>query len=149
MRTVADTLEELSSILDELRDRPKDIVILVEGLKDRSALAALGVGGDIWLIQGGGSIFSLAEDLVQQRKIAIILTDWDRKGGQLCRLIRQALKANGVPFDDSKRMRLVNISKKDIKDVESLPSFYSRLVAETQKTRAQQKGGKDIKGSIF
>ncbi len=134
MRTVADTLEELSSILDELRDRPRAAVILVEGLKDRGALAALGVGGDVRLIQGGRSIFSVAEDLVREERTAIILTDWDRKGGQLCRLIRQALKANGVPYDDSMRMRLVNISKKDIKDVESLPSFYSRLVTEAQKS---------------
>ena len=134
MRTVADTLEDLSSILDELKDRPKDAVILVEGLKDRGALIALGIGGDIRLIQGGGSIFSVAEDLVLQKKSAIILTDWDRKGGQLCRLIRQALKANGISYDDSLRMRLVRISKKDIKDIESLPSLYSRLVTEVQKS---------------
>ncbi|MGD0056714.1 MAG: Toprim subdomain protein [Methanomassiliicoccales archaeon] len=137
MRTVADTLEELSSVLDELKDRPGDAVILVEGLKDKGALIALGIGGDIWLIQGGGSIFSVAEDLVSKKKSAIILTDWDRKGGQLCHLIRQALKANGVPCDDSLRMRLVHISKKDIKDIESLPCLYSRLVAEVQKNSAQ------------
>jgi dTMP kinase len=133
MKTVADTLEELSSVLDELRDRPSDAVILVEGLKDRGALIALGIGGETWQVQGAGSIFSIAENLALQKKTAIILTDWDRKGGQLCHLIRQALKANGVPYDDSLRMRLVHISKKDIKDIESLPCFYSRLVAEVQK----------------
>jgi dTMP kinase len=133
MRTAANTLEDLSSILDELRDRPKNAVILVEGQKDRGALIALGIGGEIWQVQGGGSIFSIAENLVLQKKTAIILTDWDRKGGQLCRLIRDALKANGVSYDGSLRMRLVHISKKDVKDIESLPSLYSRLVAEVQK----------------
>ncbi|MCJ7516471.1 MAG: Toprim subdomain protein, partial [Methanomassiliicoccales archaeon] len=121
MKNSSDTLEELTSILDELRDRPEDAVILVEGQKDRGALIALGIGGEVWHVQGGGSMFSIAENLARQKKKAIILTDWDRKGGQLCHLIRESLKANGVSYDDILRMRLVNISKKDIKDIESLP----------------------------
>ncbi len=136
MRKSSDTLEELASILDELRDRPEDAVILVEGQKDRGALIALGVGGEVWHVQGGGSIFSIAEDLARQMKKAIILTDWDRKGGQLCHLIRESLKANEVSYDDTLRKRLVHISKKDIKDIESLPCLYSRLVAEVQRDRA-------------
>lgn len=134
MRTPAETLEELTSILDELRERESDAVILVEGQKDRGALIALGVGGEVWQIKGGNSVFSVAEELARQGKKAVVFTDWDRKGGQLCRALRQALGANGVPHDLSLRMRIVQISKKDIKDVESLPSFYSRLVAEAQKT---------------
>jgi 5S rRNA maturation endonuclease (ribonuclease M5) len=136
LRKSSDTLEELTSILDELRDRPEDAVILVEGQKDRGALIALGIGGEVWHIQGGGSIFSIAEDLARQMKKAIILTDWDRKGGQLCHLVRESLKANGVSYDDTLRKRLVHISKKDIKDIESLPCLYSRLVAEVQRDRA-------------
>ena len=48
MQDPEETLEELSNILDELRDRPTDQVILVEGQKDRAAMSVLGIGGEIW-----------------------------------------------------------------------------------------------------
>jgi 5S rRNA maturation endonuclease (ribonuclease M5) len=135
MRTAKGTLEELDRLLDELKERPHDTVLLVEGRKDVSALWVLGVEGEVWQVQTGQSIFQLAERLAQEKKRAIILTDWDRKGGQICRLLRKALDANGVPYDDSQRTRLVRISKKEIKDVESLPAFMSRLVSEAEKER--------------
>ena len=40
-----------------------------------------------------------------------------------------------MTFDDTKRAKLVRLSKKDIKDVESLPAFMSHLVSEAQKIR--------------
>ena len=128
MRDPREELEELTWLLEELRDRPDNQVILVEGLKDRAALTALGVEGEIWQVQGPNSIFSIAERLALENKQAVILTDWDRKGGQLAHLLRSSLNANGIRFDDHIRLRLVILAKKDIKDIESLPAFYSRLV---------------------
>ena len=128
MRDPREVLEELTWLLEELRDRPDNLVILVEGLKDRAALTVLGVGGEVWQVQGPNSIFSIAERLALENKEAVILTDWDRKGGQLAHLLRSSLNANGIRFDDYIRLRLVILAKKDIKDIESLPAFYSRLV---------------------
>jgi len=128
-----ETLEKLTVILDALQARPERSVILVEGLKDRGALAVLGIGGEVWQVQGPNSIFNLAEKLARESKEAIILTDWDRKGGQLARLLRDGLKANEVKYDDELRMRLVILVKKEIKDIESLPAFFTRLVALTTK----------------
>jgi dTMP kinase len=133
MRNPVEMLEELISILEDLRERPDDAVILVEGQKDKDALIELGVGGEVWQIKGGNSIFNIAEELAHNGKSAIILTDWDRKGGQLCRALRIALTANGVPFDDSIRMRLVQIAKKEVKDIEGLPTLYLKLMAETRR----------------
>jgi 5S rRNA maturation endonuclease (ribonuclease M5) len=132
MRDPREELEELTWLLEELRDRPDNQVILVEGLKDRAALTVLGVGGEVWQVQGPNSIFSIAERLALEKKEAVILTDWDRKGGQLAHLLRSALNANGIRFDDHIRLRLVILVKKDIKDIESLPAFYSRLVGLSQ-----------------
>lgn len=129
MQDPRETLDELTKILDELRDRPDNQVILVEGQKDRGALSVLGVGGEVWQVQGPNTMFSVAERLASERKGAIILTDWDRKGGQLARLLRSAMTANGVRFDDTYRLRIVHLVKKDIKDIESLPAFFTRLVA--------------------
>ena len=87
------------------------------------------MGGEVWQVHGPNSIFSLAERLATERKSAVILTDWDRKGGQLARLLRSALVANGVRYDDNVRRRLVRLVKMEIKDIESLPAFFSRLVS--------------------
>jgi 5S rRNA maturation endonuclease (ribonuclease M5) len=129
MQDPKETLEELTVILDELRDRPEDQVILVEGQKDRAAMSVLGIGGEVWQVQGPNPLFSIAERLAFEGKQAIILTDWDRKGGQLARLLRSALAANGVGYDDNYRLRIVYLVKKDIKDIESLPALFTRLVA--------------------
>jgi dTMP kinase len=128
LRELKDTLEEIEGLLTDLRERPDCSVILVEGKKDRAALTCLGVGGDIVQVQDAGGILGVAEELAREGKEAIILTDWDRKGGQLAELLRNALKANDVRFDDRLRARLSMLSKKEIKDIESLPSYISFLV---------------------
>jgi len=135
-RSPRDRLDELQSILDALISRDPDSVILVEGLRDRGALTILGVGGDMVQVQSSDGIFSVAEKLAKEGRSAIIMTDWDRKGGQLCRLLKNALSANAVPYDDVLRRRLVIIARQDIKDVQSLPSLYSRLVQEVQAGKA-------------
>jgi 5S rRNA maturation endonuclease (ribonuclease M5) len=135
MRDAQSILKDLDQLLQELRDRPKNSTVLVEGRKDKAALWVLGVEGEVMPIQNGKRILQVAEDLAKKGREAIILTDWDRKGGQFCRLLKQALRACGVPYDDAKRAKLARLSKKEIKDIESLPSFMSRLVSEAQKQR--------------
>jgi 5S rRNA maturation endonuclease (ribonuclease M5) len=128
MRDPRETLEELEKLLGQLREREEDKVILIEGRKDRLALSCLGIGGDILQVQDARGLFGVAEELARTGKEAIILTDWDRKGGHLAQLLRNALKANDVRFDDIIRSRLSMLCKKEIKDIESLPSFVSFLV---------------------
>ena len=125
----------MNVLLDELRTRPEDCIILVEGRKDKEALATLGIDGGVVLVQGAGTLFSIAEDLAARNLGAIILTDWDRKGGQIAQLLRNALKANGVPYNDSIRAKMSQMSKKEIKDIESLPSFIDYLTRRKQEMR--------------
>jgi dTMP kinase len=127
MRDPHETLDELVQLLGHLRDRGEDKVILIEGRKDRSALSCLGIEGEILQVQDARGLFGVAETLAREGKEAIILTDWDRKGGHLAQLLRNALKANGVRYDDTVRSRLSQLCKKEIKDIESLPSFLSFL----------------------
>jgi len=56
-----------------------------------------------------------------------VLTDWDRRGGQLARMLNEALLANGVTANGHFRTQLVILSKKEIKDIESLPKFIENL----------------------
>lgn len=135
MRDPDEMLEEFDDILEELRELARDSVILVEGRKDRIALDRLGVRGEIVQVQGAGGILGVAEDLAFRGRKAIILTDWDRKGGQLAELLRVALRSSDVPYDDSIRMKLSVLAKKDIKDVESLPAFASLLDVRSRTVR--------------
>jgi 5S rRNA maturation endonuclease (ribonuclease M5) len=132
MRRPREALEQLTRVLEELESRPDEVVLLVEGKRDRGALNLLGVWGEIIQVQSSDGILGIAEDLALRQKKAIILTDWDRKGGQLCLLLKNALKANSVQFEANTRSRLVHIVSGEIKDVESLPSFFSRLVAQVE-----------------
>jgi dTMP kinase len=127
MRDPQETLDEVEELLRQLRERPEGTVILVEGRKDRQALACLDIEGEIVQVQDARGIFGVAEELARKGQEAIVLTDWDRKGGQLAELLRHALKANGVRYDDTIRARMSALGKKEIKDIESLPAFLSFL----------------------
>jgi dTMP kinase len=135
MRDPQETLDELEELFRQLKERPEGTVILVEGRKDRLALACLGIGGAIVQVQDARGIFGVAEDLARKGQEAIVLTDWDRKGGQLAELLRNALKANGVRYDDTIRARMSMLCKKEIKDIESLPSFMAYLVQTASSVR--------------
>jgi len=131
-RSPRERLEEIQAVLEAMISRDPRTVILVEGMRDRGALTILGVGGEMVQVQSSDGVFGIAERLAKEGKSAMIMTDWDRKGGQLSRLLRSALEANAVPYDDGLRQRLVIVARQDIKDVQSLPSLYSRLVQEVQ-----------------
>jgi len=124
-----ESLDEMNAVLDELRCRGDDEVILVEGRKDLAALEELGVEGAVMLVQNSRGVMRVAEALARRGCRAVILTDWDRTGGQLADLLRKALTTEGVPWDGSARARISMIAKKDVKDVESLPALM-RLLEE-------------------
>jgi dTMP kinase len=125
-------LEELEAVLEGLNALPDDHVILVEGRKDIGSLHLLGVSRQMIAVQSQGGMLAVAESLRGEGRKAVILTDWDRKGGQLARLLRQSLAACAVPCDEEARRRLARVCRGEIKDVESLPTYFSRLVKASQ-----------------
>ena len=74
-----------------------------------------------------GAVFGLCELIAAHHREAIILTDWDVRGGRLARQLRDALSANSVRFDEDLRARLTRLCRKDITDVESLYGFVERV----------------------
>ena len=121
--------EDLERVLDDLIEKNRSVPVIVEGEYDRRALHELGVLGDVRVLNRGNSILALCEDIARGHREAIILTDWDVRGGRLARNLRDALKASGVRFDDELRARLTILCRKDIKDVESLHRFVDRVEA--------------------
>ena len=123
-------LEDLMQIIDELRALPDDETILVEGIRDREALRILGIEGSITVLNDGRSIVETCEDMGRSYSMVHILTDWDRKGGQLGRMVAEQLRALGMKYSMEERKKIAYLCKKDIKDVESLPELIIRLERE-------------------
>ena len=129
----AERFEALEGILELLQDMSGTHIALVEGNKDRRALDNLGLH-DLQTIevQREGGPLRAAERLSEMRRPAVILTDWDDRGNRIEQELRRQLDALCVDYDRVTRLRLRDICIKDIKDVESLDSFYERLRKKTQ-----------------
>ena len=133
--------EDLDQVLDDLIEKNRTVPVIVEGEYDRRALRKLGLQGDIRVLNRGNSVLALCEAIGREHGEAIILTDWDVRGGRIARQLRDALTATGVRFDDELRARLSVLCRKDIKDVESLHRFAER-VATLAASGSQQRPSK-------
>lgn len=133
--------EDLGRVLEDLAEKSHEAPVIVEGEYDKRSLRALGIDGEIRMINQGATIFALCESIAARHREAIILTDWDVRGGRLARQLRDALSANGVRFDEDIRARLTKLCRKDITDVESLHTFVDR-VAEHASSRYRQRPSK-------
>ncbi len=123
---IREELEGVLQVLENLRNRDKDIPIIVEGRKDKEALRKLGVGGKIIKIKKGKSVFHIIEEMRGEYAEVILLTDWDRTGGRLAYRIRKACEANDITCEGDHRRNIIKYAKKEVKDVEGLPAFVSR-----------------------
>src|SRR5207253_11472110 len=117
---------DLEKVIEDLAEKNRLAPIIVEGEYDRRALRALGLTGDIRLINEGSTIFGLCESIAGGHQEAIILTDWDVRGGRLARQLRAGLAAHGVRLDWELRARFIRLCPKDITDVSSRHPFVER-----------------------
>jgi len=120
-------LAEIEKVLEELVELSKDRVILIEGPKDRKALRSLGIKGKVFMVQSGGGPIKAAEYVSENGKKAVILTDWDRRGGTIAHETERQLSSLGLEYDSGIRAKLSFLCKKYIKDVQSLGTLLERL----------------------
>ena len=120
-------VEKIEKVLTELSTLNDVIPIIVEGESDVRALRELGLKGIIMKINVGQSLFNLCEEIAREYTEVIILTDWDRKGGHISRVLQESLKANDVKFNTDIRARLAYLCRKETKDVEGLVGTIQRL----------------------
>ena len=124
-------LEKLDTILDELSEMCVGKILLVEGPKDRMAMSLLGINAEILNVQSEGGTLKVSEKLFELRKEAVIMTDWDNAGDEIANDLERSLSSLCVRYDKSIRSKIRRICGNEIYDIESLPSFYCRLVTES------------------
>ncbi len=71
-------------------------VIIVEGIKDKRALEKLRIENVMSLKK---SLYKVAEDMAKLEKECIILTDFDKKGKELYKKLKEGLDKEGVKVD--------------------------------------------------
>ncbi len=118
------SLEELEKALRNLREDNKTIPILVEGEKDREALRKLDVTGKIIRFNVGMSISNFCDMIAQKYKSIILLTDWDRKGGYLCTMIKKNLESR---VTCNTKYRKIFAKRSMIRTIEGLPAWINTL----------------------
>ena len=145
-------LIEIGEILEELKELSEDHIILIEGAKDKKALNRLGINGNIFMVQAEGGPIKAAEYVSSHNKKAIILTDWDHKGGIIAHETELQLSSLGSECNSEIRARLSFLCKKYIKDIESLDTLVERLAFNTSGIKSGYdtvKDGEFLKGAFL
>jgi 5S rRNA maturation endonuclease (ribonuclease M5) len=127
-RSVEERRRRLAELVAKLRERSQSgVLILVEGRKDAEALASIGILGKIICVKSSGRSLLDQLDELKTLKEAIILTDFDRRGAQLARLLSRSLTENRVKVDIAMWKEVRALAKHEIKDVEGLPALLEHM----------------------
>jgi 5S rRNA maturation endonuclease (ribonuclease M5) len=123
------SFKKLSCIIEELKIcAEQGIPILIEGKKDEKALKNLGIDGNFIKVSGSGlKLFEIAEKAVKSSSKVIILTDFDKKGMELAKRLAGDIQSLGCYPNLEIRKKIMGITRKFIKDIESLPTHMNRL----------------------
>ncbi len=115
--------EELEEWLLRLRDR--DVLIIVEGKKDRAALNRLGLANIITLEGPQYKNVERIAELAASAKRAVILTDLDPEGKKLYSRLKKDLGEHGIEIDD--RFREFLFRKTKLRQIEGLDTYIQNL----------------------
>lgn len=123
-------LKRIELLLKELEDfSSKGAAIVVEGRKDRRALRDLGIQGKI-IFASHFPLFQLSEQIANDSREIIVMTDWDQEGEMLAKKISRYLTAFGRSPNLIFRLRLGAMVRKEVKEVENLAGYIARLRVE-------------------
>jgi 5S rRNA maturation endonuclease (ribonuclease M5) len=122
--------ERIQRILTRLiEESSKGILIIVEGRNDVQTLRQLGIDGEIISAKTGGRtqldvIFEVEESGAKE---VIMLLDFDRRGREWTRVLKQRLERAGIKPNLTFWNELMRFAGREIKDVEGLASYVQTL----------------------
>ena len=130
-------LEQIQNVLENLalESSSRGISIVVEGKKDVETLHALSINGKIISAKTGRKtlldlLFEIEKSTPQE---VILLFDFDRRGREWTRRLKQHLEAERIKVNLTFWCELFKLLGKDIKDIESLEAYLETLSRKTLK----------------
>jgi 2,5-diamino-6-(ribosylamino)-4(3H)-pyrimidinone 5'-phosphate reductase len=122
--------ERILLILECLSEESaKGTPIVVEGKKDIETLKMLNVEGMIIAAKTGGKTFldTVSEIEKTCKKEVILLLDFDRRGKELTKRLKQHLEKTEIKTNLTFWLNLSSIVGKEVKDIEGLASYMETL----------------------
>jgi len=122
--------EKILKILEQLaQEATKGTPIIVEGKKDVETLKRLSIEGNIVQAKAGGKSFldALSEAEKFEKEEVILLLDFDRRGRELMKRLKQSLEKAKIKPNITFWRELRSIIGKEVKDVEGLASYMETL----------------------
>ena len=110
-------VEELQILIEKIKN--SDILIVVEGKKDKAALQKLGLSNIIELNKK--PLFQIIEEIADSNSECVILTDLDKEGKHLYSKLNSNLQKNGVKVNNKFREFLFKHTK--LRQIEGIDSY--------------------------
>ncbi len=111
--------EQILQLLDEIQR--KNLLVVVEGIKDVRALNSLGITNVMHLKK---PLFVVVEEIAKTEKEVVLLTDLDDEGKKLYHELFVGLQAHGVKINNKLREFLF---KTELRHIEGLDSYLSSV----------------------
>jgi 5S rRNA maturation endonuclease (ribonuclease M5) len=122
--------EELVQVIERLTEESaKGTPIIVEGKKDIETLRAFAVKGKIISAKTGGKSFLdvISEVEKSGAREVILLLDFDRRGKELTKRLKQNLEKAKIKPNLTFWIKLSGLVGKEVKDVEGLATYMETL----------------------
>lgn len=102
--------------------------LIVEGKRDVEALKKLAVEGKVITAKAGKTFLELIAEIEETKaKEVILLLDFDRRGKELTKNLRQHLEKTGIKLNVTFWLELLNLVGREVKDVEGLAAYMETL----------------------
>jgi len=126
--------ERIEQLLQRLAEESaKGIPIIVEGRKDAEALRTLGIEGNMITVKTAGKsrldVFTEIENT--GAKEVILLLDFDRRGREWMRHLREHLEKTRTKGNAAFRAELFKFAGRELKDIEGLVSYMETLKSKS------------------
>ena len=113
--------EKFYELIDKIRN--SNILVIVEGKKDRAALNKFGITNIIELTKK--PLYQIVEEIADSNDECIILTDLDKKGKELYGKLNSNLQKYGIKINNKFREFLFKHTK--LRQIEGMDSYFDRL----------------------
>ena len=125
--------EKILQTLETLREESSvGKPIVVEGIKDVEALRELGVRGLVLTVKTGGKSFLEVVSEIEKKGATevILLLDFDRRGREGTRLLKQLLERARIKSNTKFWRKLSGLAGRDIQCIEGLTGYMRTLHAK-------------------